>query len=52
MNKIKVIGQMEGTFESTNRVYDTDGISPSINTCGGGRDNLTFYAVWSEDLEK
>lgn len=37
MKKIKVIGQMEGTFESTNRVYDTDGISPSINTCGGGQ---------------
>lgn len=37
---IKVIGQMDhtldNTFESANRVYDKEGISPTINTCGGG----------------
>lgn len=35
-----VIGQMDNTidhtFESANRVYDVGGISPTINTCGGG----------------
>lgn len=24
------------TFESANRVYDLKGISPTLNTCGGG----------------
>ena len=36
----KVIGQMDNTidhtFESANRVYDKEGLSPTINTCGGG----------------
>lgn len=40
MNEIKIIGQMDNTedhtFESANRVYDANGISPTINTCGGG----------------
>jgi DNA (cytosine-5)-methyltransferase 1 len=40
MNEVKVIGQMDNTidhtFESANRVYDTNGISPTLNTCGGG----------------
>ena len=27
---------MDNTFESANRVYGTDGLSPTINTCGGG----------------
>lgn len=38
--EVKVIGQMDNTidhtFESANRVYDVGGISPTINTCGGG----------------
>ena len=37
---VKEIGRMDhtldNTFESANRVYDTDGLSPTINTCGGG----------------
>ena len=37
MRKIKKIGQLEGSFESTGRVYSVDGISQTINTCGGGR---------------
>ena len=38
--EVKVIGQMDNTidhtFESANRVYDVRGVSPTINTCGGG----------------
>lgn len=38
--EVKVIGQMDNTidhtFESANRVYDVEGVSPTINTCGGG----------------
>lgn len=38
--EVKVIGQMDNTidhtFESANRVYDKDGLAPTINTCGGG----------------
>ena len=40
MMEVKIIGQMDNTidhtFESANRVYDKNGISPTINTCGGG----------------
>ena len=38
--EVKIIGKMDNTidhtFESANRVYDKNGISPTINTCGGG----------------
>ncbi|HOJ94948.1 MAG TPA: DNA (cytosine-5-)-methyltransferase, partial [Fervidobacterium nodosum] len=38
--EVKVIGQMDNTidhtFESANRVYSVDGLSPTLNTCGGG----------------
>ena len=38
--EVKVIGQMDNTidhtFESANRVYDKNGLSPTINCCGGG----------------
>ena len=27
---------IDNTFESANRVYDTTGIAPTVNTCGGG----------------
>ena len=37
--EVKVIGQMDNTidhtFESANRIYDTNGIAPTVNTCGG-----------------
>lgn len=40
MEEVKVIGQMDNTmdhtFESANRVYDTNGVAPTMNTCGGG----------------
>lgn len=38
--EVKVIGQMDNsidhTFESANRVYDSNGLAPTIPTCGGG----------------
>lgn len=38
--EIKMIGQMDNTmdhtFESANRVYGTEGICPTLPTCGGG----------------
>ena len=37
---VEVIGKMDhtldNTFESANRVYDTESLSPALNTCGGG----------------
>lgn len=43
MSDIKIIGQMDNTqdhtFESANRVYDSNGICPTIPTiCGGGHE--------------
>ena len=35
-NEIIVIGKMDNTFESANRVYSKDGICPTIPTCAGG----------------
>ena len=38
--EIEIIGKMDHTmdhtFESANRVYGTDGIAPTLPTCGGG----------------
>ena len=38
--EVKVIAQMDNTidhtFESANRIYNADGIAPTIPTCGGG----------------
>ena len=38
--EVKVLGQMDNTmdntFESANRVYDENGLAPTVNTCGGG----------------
>ena len=40
MDEVRVIGQMDntldGTFESANRVYDSEGVCPTIPTCTGG----------------
>ena len=30
------VAQIEGKFESTGRVYSIEGLSPTLNTCGGG----------------
>lgn len=39
-NDVKIIGQMDNTidhtFESANRIYDEDGVAPTMNTCGDG----------------
>ena len=34
--EIKVIGSLEGKFESTNRIYDVGGCSPTLSTMQGG----------------
>lgn len=38
MDKTRVIATLEekGRFESAQRIYDTDAISPALNTCSGG----------------
>lgn len=36
MNEVKVIGSLEGKFESTNRIYDVGGCSPTLSTMQGG----------------
>lgn len=33
---LEQVGQLEGTFESTGRVYSAEGLSPTLNTMGGG----------------
>jgi DNA (cytosine-5)-methyltransferase 1 len=41
MNEVKQIGNYEtGTWDNpqTGRVYSSDGLSPTLNTCGGGRE--------------
>lgn len=45
ITRIEVIGQMDnsdGTFESANRVYGVNGISPTIPTCGGVEYNQKY----------
>lgn len=36
MNEVKVIGSLEAKFESTNRIYDVRGCSPTLSTMQGG----------------
>ena len=40
MMEVKIIGQMDNTidhtFESANRVYDKEGLCPTLSTCAGG----------------
>lgn len=40
MAEVKIIGQMDNTidhtFESANRVYDKEGLCPTLSTCAGG----------------
>ena len=31
------VGQLDGVYESSGRVYSPDGLSPTINTCQGGQ---------------
>lgn len=47
MDEVRVIGQMDntldGTFESANRVYDSEGVCPTIPTCTGGGDSTEDF---------
>lgn len=36
MAEVKVIGSPESKFESTNRIYDSGGVSPTLSTMQGG----------------
>lgn len=36
MQEVKVIGSLEAKFESTNRIYDVGGCSPTLSTMQGG----------------
>lgn len=44
MAEVIIIGQMDNTidhtFESANRVYDKEGLCPTLSTCAGGGFNL------------
>ena len=40
MSDIKVIGSLEAKFESTNRIYDVGGCSPTLSTTQGGNQEL------------
>ena len=43
MNEVKVIGSLESKFESTNRIYDVGGCSPTLSTMqGGGQEPKIF----------
>ena len=38
MNKLIMVGLLDGKAkESCRRVYDENGIAPTLNTCGGGQ---------------
>ena len=49
MDEVRVIGQMDNTldntFESANRVYDSEGVCPTIPTCTGGGFNRRFWKL-------
>lgn len=34
--KLKQVAQIKGSYESTGRIYSDKGLSPTLNTCGGG----------------
>ena len=47
MDEVRVLGQMDNTldntFESANRVYDSEGVCPTIPTCTGGGDSTKDF---------
>ena len=55
MIEVRVIGEMDNsqdhTFESANRVYDTDGLAPTLNCCGGGGLQPKIVAMRGRDPE-
>lgn len=56
MNEVKQIGNYRqgGTWDNpqTGRVYSTDGISPTLNTCGGGDREVKIIEQISCKLDK
>lgn len=45
MNDVKVVGSLEGKFESTNRIYDVVGCSPTLSTMQGGNQEPKILEV-------
>ena len=44
-DKTIVVGCLDGAYESVNRVYASDGVSPTINTYGGGNREAKILEV-------
>lgn len=49
--EVKVIAQMDNTidhtFESANRIYDVEGLAPTLPTgCGGGHTPKILERIW------
>ena len=42
MADVNVIGSLEAKFESTNRIYDVGGCSPTLSTMQGGNQEPKF----------
>lgn len=45
MADVKVLGSLESRFESTNRIYDTGGCSPTLSTMQGGNQEPKILEV-------
>lgn len=45
MNDVKVVGSLESKFESTNRIYDVGGCSPTLSTMQGGNQEPKILEV-------
>lgn len=47
-NRLKQVAQLYGTEREPNpqagRVYDADGISPTLDTCSGGEQNAEDFS--------
>ena len=50
--KVIVVGSLKGKFEFVNRVYDTNGISPTINTFEGGNREHKILVERNDELHK
>lgn len=51
MNKCHEIGSLKGgrwdkLYEQSRRVYGTDGLSPTLHTCGGGESRNKDYGTY------
>jgi len=45
--RLMQVGQLEGMYESSGRIYSSNGLSPTISTCGGGNTEPKI----AEDIE-